>query len=137
MIETQSRRRFLSAAVTTTAAFGSSSALFALLSGCGQTSTGSGTKPGSLANSATPAGTNSWALTETIDASTGKPLLKLPPGFRYFSFGWQGEALQDGSTMPSSADGMGLVHYGAGKARLIRNQEIWDDPGAFAHLDRA
>ena len=116
MIETQSRRRFLSAAVTTTAAFGSSSALFALLSGCGQTSTGSGTKPGSLAYTATPAGTNSWALTETIDASTGKPLLKLPPGFRYFSFGWQGEALQDGSTMPSSADGMGLVHYGAGQS---------------------
>ena len=138
MIETQSRRRFLSAAVTTTAAFGSSSALFTLLSGCGQSSTVSGAKPSSLPNAtANPALANPAALIEAIDATTGKPLLKLPPGFRYFSFGWQGEALQDGSTMPSSADGMGLVHYGAGKARLIRNQEIWDDPGAFAHLDRA
>ena len=138
MTDTPSRRRFLGAALKTTAAFGSSSALFSLLSGCGPSSTVSDAKSAvSLPRSASPALTSPTALIEALDATTGKPLLKLPPGFRYFSFAWQGEKLQDGSVMPSSADGMGLVHYGDGKARLIRNQEIWDDPGAFAHLDRA
>ncbi len=139
MTDSASRRRFLGAALTTTAAFGSSSALFSLLSGCSPPSTVNGAKAatGLSKAAANPALANQTALIETLDATTGKALLKLPPGFRYFSFAWQGEALQDGSIMPSSADGMGLVHYANGKARLIRNQEIWDDPGAFAHLDRA
>ena len=135
MTDTPSRRRFLGAVLKTTAAFGSSSALFSLLSGCGPSTTVNGAKP--AASAAKAAVANQTALVEALDATTGKPLLKLPPGFRYFSFAWQGEALQDGSVIPSSADGMGLVHYADGKARLIRNQEIWDDPGAFAHLDRA
>ena len=140
MTDSLSRRRFLGAALTTTAAFGSSSALFSLLSGCSASTTQStATLPSAVANSALANSklVNQTALIEALDATTGKALLKLPPGFRYFSFGWKGEALQDGSVMPSSADGMGLVHYANGKARLIRNQEIWDDPGAFAHLDRA
>jgi len=139
MTESSSRRRFLGAALTTTAAFGSSSALFSLLSGCGRSSTGSGVKTAATLPNAGASSTlaSQTALIEALDATTGKPLLKLPPGFRYFSFAWQGEALQDGSVMPSSADGMGLVHYANGKARLIRNQEIWDDRGAFALLDRA
>ncbi len=139
MTEPSSRRRFLGAALSTTAAFGSSSALFSLLSGCGRSGTVGGTAlpSASATTSATTAIANQTALIEALDATTGKPLLKLPPGFRYFSFAWQGEALQDGSVMPTSADGMGLIHYAQGKARLIRNQEIWNDPGAFAHLDRA
>ena len=140
MTDSASRRRFLGAALTTTAAFGSPSALFSLLSGCSPSSAVSGAAK--AATNAPKAAVNSalvsqTALIETLDATTGKALIKLPPGFRYFSFAWQGDALQDGSVMPSSADGMGLVHYANGKARLIRNQEIWDDPGAFAHLDRA
>ncbi len=138
MTEPSSRRRFLGAALTTTAAFGSSSALFSLLSGCGSSSSSGAKSVSAMAKAPAPAAIASpAALIETLDATTGKPLLKLPPGFRYFSLGWKGEALQDGSAMPSSADGMGLMHYGAGKARLIRNQEIWDDRGAFALPDRA
>jgi uncharacterized protein len=72
-----------------------------------------------------------------IDASTGRALIQLPAGFRYFSFGWAGEALADGSKIPSSADGMGLVSYQAGRARFVRNQEIWDDPGHFAYPEFA
>jgi hypothetical protein len=33
------------------------------------------------------------ALTEGIDETTGLPLLRLPEGFRYRSFGWTGEWL--------------------------------------------
>jgi uncharacterized protein len=71
-------------------------------------------------------------LSPMVDPTTGKTLLKLPPGFRYFSFAHAGEMLTDGSMMPSSADGMGLVSYQNGRARFIRNQEIWDDRGYFA-----
>jgi uncharacterized protein len=129
MTDPSSRRRFLGAALTTTAAFGSSSAIISLLSGCGASVKAPETAVGGAKLSTT--------LIEALDATTGKALLKLPPGFRYFSFAWAGERLADGSVTPGGADGMGLIHYGAGKARFIRNQEIWDDPGAFALHEHA
>lgn len=121
------RRRFLQAAGAGFAGVASSSTLLGLLSGCA----------GSSKQSLAQAPALSASLHESLCGATGKPLLKLPQGFRYFSFGWAGERLSNGGLMPSSADGMGLVAYGKGRAQFIRNQEIWDDRGAFALLDQA
>ena len=66
------------------------------------------------------------------DATTGLPLLRLPPGFRYFTFGWAGDALPGGGTIPSNADGMGIVAASGDLVTLIRNHEIVDANGLFA-----
>lgn len=66
------------------------------------------------------------------DATTGRRLLRLPEGFRYFSFGWAGEKLADGGRIPTAADGMGLVAAQGDAVTLIRNHEITLTDGAFA-----
>ena len=58
------------------------------------------------------------------DETTGLPLLHLPPGFRYISFGWQGDRLDDGSPTPDSHDGMAAFEAEGGRIRLVRNHEI-------------
>ena len=40
------------------------------------------------------------------DEATGLPLLQLPNGFRYISFGWTGDVLDDGLRTPGAHDGM-------------------------------
>ena len=120
------RRQFLKAAGAGCAGIASSSALVSLLSGCAGA--------GKEALASTPL---SASLHEASCGVTGKNLLKLPKGFRYFSFGWAGEPLLNGGVMPPSADGMGLVSYGGGRAQFIRNQEIWDDRGAFSLVEQA
>jgi secreted PhoX family phosphatase len=67
-------------------------------------------------------------LRDALDEATGLPLLKLPEGFRYVSFGWAGDVMADGCTTPGSHDGMGAFAAGPGRARLVRNHET--DKGA-------
>ncbi len=43
------------------------------------------------------------------DLSTGLPLLQLPAGFRYKSFGWTGDLMIDGQPCPGSHDGMAVM----------------------------
>ena len=43
------------------------------------------------------------------DQSTGLPLLQLPAGFQYASFGWTGDRMLDGSPCPDRHDGMAVV----------------------------
>ena len=38
-----------------------------------------------------PTGTGYGPLVPTLDETTGLPLLTLPEGFRYLSFGWTGD----------------------------------------------
>ncbi len=45
-------------------------------------------------------------LVETIDAATGLPLLMLPRGFAYTTFGWRGDLLASGVPTPGAHDGM-------------------------------
>ncbi|GMU43155.1 MAG: DUF839 domain-containing protein [Xanthomonadales bacterium] len=71
------------------------------------------------------------------DATTGLPLLRLPPGFRYFTFGWTGEALAGGGRIPANADGMGIVRAQGSVLTLIRNHEIVDASARFAPGDGA
>lgn len=65
------------------------------------------------------------------DDTTGLPLLRLPRGFRYRSFGWTGEPLADGTPTPPAHDGMGVVRERDGVVTLVRNHEVVRASGAF------
>ncbi len=67
-------------------------------------------------------------LFPTIDETTGLPLLKLPKGFRYRSFGWTGDVMSDGTLTPDRHDGMAVVDVGWSRKEglvltMIRNHE--------------
>ena len=67
-------------------------------------------------------------LVPTKDMTTGLPLLQLPPGFSYKSFGWRGDLMTDGNRCPGGHDGMGvIVSRKVGRSTelvLVRNHEI-------------
>ncbi|TQU97725.1 alkaline phosphatase PhoX, partial [Xanthomonas perforans] len=48
-------------------------------------------------------------LAPVADQSTGLPLLQLPQGFSYRSFGWSGDRMDDGQPCPDRHDGMAVV----------------------------
>ncbi len=66
------------------------------------------------------------------DANTGLPLLKLPEGFSYTTFGWANEPLQGDVPTPDSHDGMGVVRANGSRITLVRNHEITAGWGSFA-----
>ncbi|MFN3304791.1 MAG: alkaline phosphatase PhoX [Roseateles sp.] len=70
-------------------------------------------------------------LRPVADEATGLPLLMLPEGFRYRSFGWAGEALANGGTVPAAADGMGIVKTEGEVFTLVRNHELPGLGGGF------
>jgi len=65
------------------------------------------------------------------DLTTDLPLLRLPAGFSYRSFGWAGEPLSDGTPCPGNHDGMGIVRADGDRIVLVRNHEISRFDGAF------
>jgi secreted PhoX family phosphatase len=67
-------------------------------------------------------------LFETLDQTTGLPLLMLPEGFKYLSFGWTGDPLDNARPTPGVHDGMAAFAAGNGRVRLVRNHEA--GPGA-------
>ncbi|MDJ0946728.1 MAG: DUF839 domain-containing protein [Kiloniellales bacterium] len=64
------------------------------------------------------------ALVEVVDPNTGLPLLKLPPGFQYVSFGITGETMADGSLTPGGHDGMAVAREIGRRVVLVRNHEL-------------
>lgn len=60
-----------------------------------------------------------------LDGSTGLPLLALPEGFEYKSFGWTGDPMTDGHPTPSAHDGMAVIdsRLGGAESLLVRNHE--------------
>lgn len=63
-------------------------------------------------------------LQPVIDDTTGLPLLQLPDGFRYRSFGWTGDPLESGARTPAGQDGMAAFPGPDGTVVLIRNHEL-------------
>lgn len=61
------------------------------------------------------------------DEATGLPLLQLPEGFRYCTFGWTGDPLDGGTRTPPGHDGMAAFAGPDGSVVLIRNHEL--NPG--------
>lgn len=61
------------------------------------------------------------------DQSTGLPLIELPEGFTYKSYGWRGDLMSDGLVTPAAHDGMGVVvQRRVGRSTeiiLVRNHE--------------
>jgi secreted PhoX family phosphatase len=61
------------------------------------------------------------------DLTTGLPVLELPRGFSYKTFGWIGDTMADGRLTPGAHDGMGVVRQrrvGRGTEYvLVRNHE--------------
>jgi uncharacterized protein len=62
-------------------------------------------------------------LVDMVDETTGLPLLKLPEGFRYVTFGWAGDVMRDGQRTPGKHDGMAAFAAGPDRVRLVRNHE--------------
>lgn len=65
-------------------------------------------------------------LRPVVDRTTGLPLLKLPRGFRYYSMGWTGDLMADGTLTPDRHDGMAVLHQDGPHGQhyhLIRNHE--------------
>lgn len=58
------------------------------------------------------------------DETTGLPLLHLPRGFRYLTFGWTGDPLADGRPTPGWHDGMAAFAAAGSRVRLVRNHEV-------------
>ncbi|MFO0948604.1 MAG: DUF839 domain-containing protein [Planctomycetota bacterium] len=67
-------------------------------------------------------------LRPTKDETTGHDLLLLPEGFRYVSFGWTGDLLDDGSPTPGAHDGMAALSQDGSLITLVRNHEV-GEPG--------
>ena len=67
-------------------------------------------------------------IAPTNDMITGLPLLQLPPGFSYKSFGWRGDLMDNGLPCPGGHDGMGVIASSSSGSRvdvvLVRNHEI-------------
>jgi len=58
-----------------------------------------------VSNGASPYG----PIRPVKDETTGLELLKLPSGFRYWSYGWTGDEMGDGILTPNLHDGMAVV----------------------------
>lgn len=66
------------------------------------------------------------------DQTTGLELIQLPEGFRYLSFGWTGDPMDDGAPTPAAHDGMAVLSTTAdGLLVLCRNHELDGDDAAF------
>jgi uncharacterized protein len=120
---TLSRRGFLVSAASATASVAAISTPFSAL----------GTRPAVAKDQAgkhAPS-LDYGPLAPVRDETTGLPLLSLPQGFEYISYGWTGDTMADGVSTPSSHDGMAAFRFGD-TVRLVRNHERGDGAGAFA-----
>ena len=64
-----------------------------------------GHRGGGVTNGVSPYG----PVRPTKDETTGLELLKLPEGFRYWSYSWTGDEMSDGILCPNLHDGMAVV----------------------------
>jgi hypothetical protein len=78
----------------------------------------------------TPEAAGYGPLRPIRDETTGLPLLHLPAGFRYLTFGWTGDPLADGRPTPPAHDGMAAFAAAGSRIRLVRNHEV-RSAGAF------
>ena len=85
--------------------------------------------PGCVAADAASLGNSPYGPTAPVnDQITGLPLVELPAGFSYKSYGWRGDVMSDGLPTPAAHDGMGVVaQRRVGRSTeiiLVRNHEL-------------
>ena len=66
------------------------------------------------------------AVVPVNDEATGLPLIRLPAGFRYISFSWNGDLADDGNRITGSHDGMGVVRARVSGVRHRRDDGQYD-----------
>lgn len=64
------------------------------------------------------------------DETTGLPLIALPAGFSYRTFGWRGQQMDDGVITPAAHDGMDVVSHKGVEVTLVRNHELGSGNGS-------
>ena len=74
---------------------------------------------------------NQPSMQPVKDLTTGLPLLRLPEGFQYLSYGWTKDLMGDGTITPPAHDGMGVVSSEKNILTLVRNHEISEDNNAL------
>jgi uncharacterized protein len=70
-------------------------------------------------------------LAPVKDKNTGFPLIQLPEGFEYVTFGWERDKLTDGSLTPAMHDGMAVIAHDEDTVTLCRNHEVDGSSKAF------
>jgi len=88
-----------------------------------------GPNPGCIAADASSLIDSPYGPTAPVaDLITGLPLIELPAGFSYKSYGWRGDVMSDGLVTPAAHDGMGVVvSRRVGRSSeiiLVRNHEL-------------
>ena len=77
-------------------------------------------------------------IAPVADETTGLPLLQLPAGFSYQSFGWSGDPMADGRPTPGNHDGMAVVRTlwqgHSVEHTLVRNHELTGVPSAAEQI---
>lgn len=63
------------------------------------------------------------AVAPVNDQVTGLPLIALPAGFTYKTYGWTGQPMADGQLTPGLHDGMDVIAAKGSQIVLIRNHE--------------
>lgn len=88
-------------------------------------------EPGPSGNGSAPIAGPYGPLRPVADLATGLPLLQLPRGFYYRSFGWTGDRMDDGQPCPRAHDGMAVMRrnpriaFARGhELVLVRNHEV-------------
>jgi uncharacterized repeat protein (TIGR03803 family) len=75
----------------------------------------------------------------TIDQTTGLPLIGLPPGFKYWSWGWTGDPIfpshPTGPVTPALHDGMAVIKQVGPWAIVCRNHEVGTVGAGAAFVD--
>jgi secreted PhoX family phosphatase len=71
------------------------------------------------------------------DDVTGLPLIALPAGFTYRTFGWRGQMMNDGVLTPGAHDGMDVVTNKGGEIYLVRNHELGSGSGTNPFIAKA
>ncbi|MCA9005387.1 MAG: DUF839 domain-containing protein [Planctomycetaceae bacterium] len=69
------------------------------------------------------------------DQTTGLPLMELPEGFEYSSFGWTGDEMVGGQRTPGAHDGMAVISEEKGLITLCRNHELKQATKAFGESE--
>ena len=77
-----------------------------------------------MANPASAFTSDYGPVAPVADEVTGLPLLQLPEGFKYWSYGWTGMIMKDGTPTPGVHDGMGVVAAQGNTIALVRNHEV-------------
>ena len=76
-------------------------------------------------------------LVPVKDKTTGLPLMQLPEGFEYLTFGWENDQLTEGGITPSKHDGMAVIASDEDTVTLCRNHEVDGSGQAFGGSDIA